>query len=329
MLLRRAPPALAAVGLALGLALAASPPARGEDGRAAAAERSAGAASSPARTKASRKVRRKKRLVPARGASRLAFVASARSGPEPLVDDASLPPRVPGGACPPDMANIEKRYCVDRYEASLVEMSLLDGEHAFSPYEPVGGRDVRAVSVAGVVPQGYVSGKDAAAACARSGKRLCKAAEWRKACAGPRAVQYGYAATRERGRCNDAGRSPMIAIFHIAPDAPPGDWDPVRMNDPRLNQVAGALALTGAHPSCTNEFGVFDMVGNLHEWIDDPDGTFQGGYYLDTTINGEGCGYRTSAHEVGYHDYSTGFRCCAEVTLEPGAEGEGSSRSAE
>ena len=30
------------------------------------------------------------------------------------------------------------------------------------------------------------------------------------------------------------------------------------------------------------------MVGNLHEWTSDPDGTFQGGYYLDTSINGEG-----------------------------------------
>ncbi len=71
------------------------------------------------------------------------------------------------------------------------------------------------------------------------------------------------------------------------------------------------LALTGAHSGCTNEHGVFDMVGNLHEWTSDPEGTFRGGYYMDTTQNGDGCWYRTGGHNTAYHDYSIGFRCCA------------------
>ena len=54
------------------------------------------------------------------------------------------------------------------------------------------------------------------------------------------------------------------------------------MNDPRLNQLEGTLTKTGERSSCTNGYGVYDMVGNVHEWVDDPDGTFQGGYYLDT-----------------------------------------------
>ena len=85
------------------------------------------------------------------------------------------------------------------------------------------------------------------------------------------------------------------------------------MNDPQLNQLPGTLALTGAHGGCTNESGVYDMVGNLHEWTADPEGTFRGGYYMDTTINGDGCWYRTPGHNVAYHDYSTGFRCCASA----------------
>jgi formylglycine-generating enzyme required for sulfatase activity len=55
------------------------------------------------------------------------------------------------------------------------------------------------------------------------------------------------------------------------------------------------------------------MVGNLHEWVDEPQATFRGGYYLDTRINGDGCEYRTVAHGADYHDYSTGFRCCADA----------------
>jgi formylglycine-generating enzyme required for sulfatase activity len=57
------------------------------------------------------------------------------------------------------------------------------------------------------------------------------------------------------------------------------------------------------------------MVGNLHEWVADPSGTFQGGYYLDTQENGPGCEYRTTAHVFDYHDYSTGFRCCRDLEV--------------
>jgi formylglycine-generating enzyme required for sulfatase activity len=92
------------------------------------------------------------------------------------------------------------------------------------------------------------------------------------------------------------------------------------MVDPRLNQLAGTLTHTGERSDCTNAFGVFDMVGNLHEWVDDARpggrGTFQGGYYLDTHLNGDGCRYRTTAHAVNHADYSTGFRCCADLVAD-------------
>jgi hypothetical protein len=58
--------------------------------------------------------------------------------------------------------------------------------------------------------------------------------------------------------------------------------------------------------------GIFDLMGNLHEWTADPAGTFRGGFYVDTTLNGEGCLYRTTAHNTLHWDYSTGFRCCAD-----------------
>jgi formylglycine-generating enzyme required for sulfatase activity len=85
------------------------------------------------------------------------------------------------------------------------------------------------------------------------------------------------------------------------------------MNDPQLNRLSGTVAATGSHAQCTNDYGVYDMVGNVHEWVDDPEGTFLGGFYLDTHQLGDGCNYRTPGHDVYYHDYSTGFRCCADV----------------
>jgi hypothetical protein len=38
-----------------------------------------------------------------------------------------------------------------------------------------------------------------------------------------------------------------------------------------------------------------------------------GGFYSTTDQHGAGCAYTTIAHEPSYHDYSTGFRCCADA----------------
>jgi formylglycine-generating enzyme required for sulfatase activity len=89
-------------------------------------------------------------------------------------------------------------------------------------------------------------------------------------------------------------------------------WTPAFMNDPRLDELPDTVAASGAFPRCTNGYGAVDMVGNLHEWVADPAGTFLGGYFMDTLQNGPGCEYRTRAHGFTYHDYSTGFRCCSD-----------------
>jgi formylglycine-generating enzyme required for sulfatase activity len=214
------------------------------------------------------------------------------------------------GPCPDDMALVDGRFCVDKWEASLVEMTA-DGERPFSPYQSPdsAGVPVRAVSVPGVVPQGYISRDMADQACQVSEKRLCAEDEWIQACQGdpPRAFPYGD--TRQKGACNDSGISPLHVYYAEAPETYTGG----PMNDARLNQTPNTVAKTGEYARCTNAFGVFDMVGNLHEWVMSTRPTFRGGYYQDTHINGDGCAYHTTAHAAGYHDYSTGFRCCADA----------------
>ena len=44
------------------------------------------------------------------------------------------------------------------------------------------GATYRAVSIKGAVPQGYISGEKAKAACINAGKRLCNNTEWLRAC---------------------------------------------------------------------------------------------------------------------------------------------------
>jgi hypothetical protein len=234
--------------------------------------------------------------------------------PEDGLDDADQPAQQ-NGLCPPEMASIDDAYCIDRFEASLVEILPNGDERPWSPYDAVDHAtrgNVRAVSVQGAVPQAYISEVQAKAACARSGKRLCKAREWKRACMGPQKTTYPYGNQLESGRCNDHGRAPIAAVFGLGVANSPRAYSS-HMNDPQLNKVSGTVAATGSHQGCTNDYGVYDMVGNVHEWVDDPDGTFLGGFYLDTHQLGDGCNYRTPGHDVYYHDYSTGFRCCADV----------------
>ena len=250
-----------------------------------------------------------------RGPSLLGFGMRARSDTplDQLLAEGDRPLEK-NGLCPPDMATVDDRYCVDRFEASLLEVLPNGDERPWASFLGMEGHTVRAISEQGVFPQAYVSGHQAQEACARSGKRLCKPAEWKKACMGPDKSTYGYGNTNEQRRCNDSGKSPMVAVWGSTIDLNnPMAWSWDKMNDPSLNQLPNSLAKTGEFASCENGYGIHDMVGNLHEWVDDPAGTFLGGYYLDTHLNGDGCQYRTMAHEAWYHDYSTGFRCCADV----------------
>ncbi len=209
------------------------------------------------------------------------------------------------GGCPPGMLPAAD-FCVDRFEAALVEVTA-DGERPWSPYHNPGDRRVRAVSLRGAVPQGYVNGVQAGRACAEAGKRLCTDAEWLRACQGPDEHTYPYGDARQDDVCNDRrARHPAVELF---PDDPtPFD----RIQDACINQLPDSLATTGSHPGCVTAEGALDMMGNLHEWTADPAGTFRGGFYVDTRINGNGCLYRTTAHDTGHWDYSTGFRCCAD-----------------
>ncbi len=217
-----------------------------------------------------------------------------------LVSQRSLPAELAPAKPLPD-------YCIDRYEAALVEV---DGGRRFSAYEMVKGRRVRAVSRAGVVPQAYISRNEADVACKASKKRLCSEAEWTTACRGKRPTVFPYGDERKPGYCNDSGVSPLATLH---PGGGPETYEFDAMNDPRLNALPDTVAPTGHHAHCRSSWGTFDMVGNVHEWIDDPAGTFLGGYYLDTHLNGDGCAYKTVAHDADYHDYSTGFRCCADL----------------
>ena len=234
-------------------------------------------------------------------------------------------PAPPPPPCPEDMAAIPGErgtFCVDRYEASIERTGAGGARTPWPSNQPVedGDKDIVAVSRPHQKPQGYISGSQAAVACAKAGKRLCAPSEWKTACRGPQHTLYPYGDTRRANVCNDRFDKPtghpVTRLFKMTKtrgDKQSKMWTPAFMNDPRLHELSDTVEPTGENPGCTNDYGVFDMVGNLHEWVADPKGTFMGGFFMDTRINGEGCDYRTTAHDFGYHDYSTGFRCCSDA----------------
>jgi len=227
--------------------------------------------------------------------------------------------------CPAEMSEVprgNRSFCIDRWEATLQRRSENGTHSAWPGNRAVDGEQAQfvAVSAPNVKPQGYISGAQAAVACANAGKRLCEIDEWTRACRGSAAHVYPYGDERRANTCNDRfqqrSEHPVVLLFdRSAPrDADRESmWQREFMNDPRLHELPQTVANTGSYAGCASEYGVYDLVGNLHEWTADPEGTFVGGFFLDVTQNGDGCGYRTRAHDFGYHDYSTGFRCCKDA----------------
>ena len=186
--------------------------------------------------------------------------------------------------CPDDMVNVADVFCIDRYEASRPDAT---GSSA-------GFDGSEARSAPGVMPWQVLDNATAEAACQAVGKRLCTPEEWLLACEGPDGTVYAYGDDYEPTTCNgiDAfGPWPEYWLFHLTP--------------------------TGAFPDCTNEWGVYDMNGNLWEHTANGD---------DTTIRGGAFNCSDSAylHQCGYIPgnwvpSARGFRCCLSPEPTAGA----------
>lgn len=226
---------------------------------------------------------------------------------------------VDAGPCPLESAYVVfdgGRVCVDLYEGAIVHVAPNGAESAWPGNQPVDALDageLRAVVAHGRKPQGYISSGQAEAACKSSKKRLCTMQEWTAACRGrpEHDYVYPYGDTYEPGACNEGKPSPIVELF-----GPNPTYSSSELNDPRNDTLEGGLASGGDYAKCVSTYGAFDMHGNIHEWVvDDTNpthGSFMGGFFVDAKLNGAGCTYRTTAHERAYHDYSTGFRCCAD-----------------
>lgn len=282
--------------------------------------------------------------------------------PSSIVSATASTTVLPLKSCPADMVKVNDTYCVDRYEASMIEPEQNRRLSPNYPPHPYHARDrysywtdpeydldggilrleeeedrttlikmtfpklpewqieteryrLKATSEQGVTPNAYVSYQMAKATCKTAGKRLCTEDEWMTACRGEKGTENPYGNEYLEGACNVRRLThPALQLYGRT-----GYF----MSDPRYNIVTEAdgkplLEKTGSRPECRSpwgEDGIYDMVGNLAEWVEDgrkwKRGTFRGGFYSLHSPNG--CSKAETGHSKVYYDYSIGTRCCTDA----------------
>jgi uncharacterized caspase-like protein len=154
--------------------------------------------------------------------------------------------------CPADMVRIDGVFCIDRYEFP---------------------------NRAGGEPLVEVDFSEAEGFCKKEGKRICKAAEWTRACAGEADWAYPYSATYQPGVCNDnrGGRE--------------------------------RKARAAEFERCKSPEGIFDLSGNVYEWIVFGQASGVIGGSFDDGASDVACQTADSSEAENKSEY-VGFRCC-------------------
>jgi peroxiredoxin len=177
------------------------------------------------------------------------------------------------------VATAKGAFFIDRYEAAVDDKGL-------------------ALSAPGVIPAN-ASWYEAKEACEKAGKRMCTSFEWVSACAGKDAVD------------NDSNGN-------FADDYVEGNQFPYAdYNEPGYCHVdgdrrEGRPQETGKSPRCVTPSGIYDLAGNVEEWIENDEGTAQlaGG---DFRVGDKGsCVRAHRSFGAGHRSHGIGFRCCAD-----------------
>ena len=168
--------------------------------------------------------------------------------------------------------------------------------------------------IRGTLPRAHVSWREAQKLCQQAGKRLCSGAEWGRACRGAERRRYSYSGPFQKNRCNTPFPDRGESISGIVPLAP-----------------------SGSFADCHSPEGIFDLDGNVSEWVADPFGpqyegtptysppelpllpaqrprTLRGGTMWMGSY-GQSCTSRHGHSELEIYE-DDGFRCCLTPATE-------------
>jgi Sulfatase-modifying factor enzyme 1 len=225
----------------------------------------------------------------------------------------------PSEACPGDMRLVHGDHSDELLQLCLDDrtegkhdhcyrfhegLSMLQGERAelrfcMDQYEAPNRRLAKPM-----VLQSYDSAENW---CGKLGKRLCQEREWELACEGPEHRPWVYGWHVNTKLCN-SGRGWKKVDF----SAFGGPRSIARKETDRLWQGS----VSGRYKTCVSPFGIFDLTGNVEEWVTsrpgrDHAGALMGGFWAKPWT---GCRGTNDAHGTNFAFYETGFRCCKDAT---------------
>jgi len=143
-------------------------------------------------------------------------------------------------------------------------------------------------------PVNCVAYQGAAQYCTYIGGRICTESEWLDACRGSDGRQFPYGSTFDLAACNSQSQSQTVEGRERA-TVPVGT----------MSTCEGGLA------------GLFDMAGNVAEWVDACKGAyckFRGAGYLsnDPIASFAACGSICSGNDQSFQSGIVGIRCCRD-----------------
>lgn len=163
----------------------------------------------------------------------------------------------------------------------------------------------------GEKPRTLTSWQDARAMCAAAGKRLCTEEEFNFACEGEEMRVHVYGNARDATQCNfDRPYRPREFVFTA--------WDTCQA-DPACKAAFDGIDQrlpAGSMETCRSRQGIFDLIGNVNEWVMIPDkrtphrSGIKGGWWGPIRAR---CRPTVTFHDEGDFGYEVGFRCCSDA----------------
>lgn len=209
--------------------------------------------------------------------------------------------------CPADMVYVSGEYCTEVKQECEIWLDKPDTDFArCKTYKPSVCTGVRVhkefcidrfeyTALSEILPKVNVNFYDAEKLCAKDGKRLCKETEWEFACGGEESLPHTTGLTRPGLRilnlCNFDIEHHLGMIDHL--------------NDYRKP----SSDLLG----CVSPFGVFNMNGNVDEWVQkdksvsEYNSVLRGGWWGPLRNR---CRAATTKHSEIYKGSQVGTRCC-------------------
>ena len=279
----------------------------------------------------------------AEAADAAAEVADAAAADAAADAAAALPGTSEG--CSPDMLLVAGDYCTAVNQVCLSEHEEFKHDEAKKRSKRAAGEDVAASTVSerclkykepsecigkrrkerfcmdryewpnqkGELPALLMSWVDAKKQCEDLGKRLCTEDEFNFACEGEAMLPYTYGYERDATKCNidKPYRKREHKLFKYASCMKrPQCKAELEKLDQRLP--------TGSMPQCVSPFGVYDLNGNINEWVFRPKektpnrSGLKGGWW--GPVRGR-CRPTVGFHHEEDYGYEEGFRCCKDAAV--------------